>query len=498
MLRSLARPPRDFARLVIPGAVALAMAAFAPSAHAEDSAMMEELRRLRAELDAERSARTAERAALEKRLAAVEGAGSRGSPVAATSDEIAAAVDRYLEARPSVPTAPPTLAIPGTDVHLDVALILDVSLGTSTATDAALADIELGDHDPRVRGANVRNEELILSARVDPYVSGFLAVIYKLDEAGESAFELEEAYALAASPPCGLEAKVGQFLTEFGRTNPVHPHAWEFLNQPVILGRVFGGDGWRGQGARLSWLVPRLPLRILAGFQNARGETQVAFLGEAGEEVGAHVSFDRDVANLSDLAWHARVEASHDFAGCGHGGAPSVLAGISGGWGPNATGPGARTNVYGADLALSWSRRSSHAERPVLEWMTEVVLRDHEADDQVQTLDDGMGGTIAVPVAARVYRDWGGYSQFVWGFHRAWTVGARVDYAASDGAFAGDHGRATGALTYYPSEHSRIRLQLHYDDVAGLGTVSPGDDDANWSVWLNFELTFGTHGDHDF
>ena len=89
MSRSPVRFRRALARLVIPGALAFATAAFAPPAHADDAAVMEELRRLRAELDAERAARAAERTALEKRLAAVEGAGSRASPTVATSDEIA-------------------------------------------------------------------------------------------------------------------------------------------------------------------------------------------------------------------------------------------------------------------------------------------------------------------------------------------------------------------------------------------------------------------------
>ena len=62
----------------------------------------------------------------------------------------------------------------------------------------------------------------------------------------------------------------------------MHPHAWEFHDYPVILGRLFGGDGFRGQGARLSWQLPlcsKCPVTVLAGFQNARGSTQASFLG---------------------------------------------------------------------------------------------------------------------------------------------------------------------------------------------------------------------------
>lgn len=497
MSGSPARPPRIVPRLAFPGAVALAAVAFAPPARADDAAVLEELRRLRAELDAEKTARAAERAALEKRLAAVEGS---ASPATATSDEIASAVDRYLEEKALFETPPPHLTIPGSGSLLDVSVILDVTFGTSTATDAGLSSIALGDHDPHVRGANVRNEELVFSADVDPYFYGVLDIVYKLDEEGESAFELEEAYAVTTALGCGLQAKVGQFFTEFGRTNPTHPHAWEFLDYPVILGRVFGPDGWRGQGARVSWMVPHtcFPVTILAGFQNARGETQAAFLGEEGEEVGDHVTGARDVANLSDLAYHARIEASRDLGEGGCRGVTTVLAGLSGGWGPNSTGPKGRSSVYGADLTLQWRPKSTDAGWPFLRWMTELVYRDYHADDQVQTVDDGFGGTIDVSVAARTYEDWGAYSQVVWGFCRPFTVGARIDFATSDGIYPGDHWRASGALTYYPTEFSRIRLQVQYDHVDGLDVASPGDRDGNLSVWLNFDFSLGKHGAHKF
>lgn len=500
MSAPLSRPRRSSSRFVIPGAVAFATVAFAPSALADDAAVLEELRRLRAELDAEKASHAAERAALEKRLAAVEAGAAPSSPGTATSDEIATAVDRYLEERSLFETAPQNLTIPGSGALIDVSVILDATFGTSTATDAGLSSIALGDHDPHVRGANVRNEELVFSADVDPYFYGFLDLVYKLDEVGESAFELEEAYAVTTSLPYGLQAKVGQFFTEFGRTNPTHPHAWEFLDYPVILGRVFGADGWRGQGARMSFIVPHacFPLTILAGFQNARGETQAPFLGAGGESVGAHVTLDRDVANLTDLAYHARIEASRDFGEGGCRGITTALAGVSGGWGPNSTGPKGRSSVYGADLTVKWRPLATDAGWPFLHWMSEAVFRDYRADDQIQTVNDGMGGTIDVPVAARTYEDWGGYSQLVWGFCRPWTVGARIDYAASDGISEGDHWRASGALTYHPSEFGRIRLQVQYDHVAGLDASSPGDREGNVSVWLNFDFSFGKHGAHKF
>ena len=42
----------------------------------------------------------------------------------------------------------------------------------------------------------------------------------------------------------------------FGRHNPTHPHAWDFIDQPFVMTRMFGGEGNRGLGLELSWLTP--------------------------------------------------------------------------------------------------------------------------------------------------------------------------------------------------------------------------------------------------
>ncbi|MCC7139135.1 MAG: TonB-dependent receptor [Planctomycetes bacterium] len=465
-------------------------AAFAPPASADDAA--DEVRRLRADLDAERSAR----GALEARLAALERAQS-----APAADEIRAQIDAYMTEKSLFETAPAaSLGAASSASFLDVSVMLAAQFGSSTATDEALGGIMLGDHDPHVRGANVRNEELVVSADVDPYFTGFLDVVWKIDEEGESQFELEEAYGQTTSLPCGLQWKLGQFFTEFGRSNPTHPHAWEFMNTPVVLGRVFGPDGYRGQGMRLSWAVPTCgscPITLLAGWQNARGETQASFLGEEGEEMGDHVLVERDVARLSDLSWHARAEMSCDRPGpCA--GTLSWLAGLSAAYGPNATGPDGSTSVYGADFFLKWRPGSTDGGWPWVAWQTEVVWRDYRADDQVQTVDDGAGGTTDVLVPSKTYEDWGFYSQLVWGFCRPWTVGLRLDWADSDGIYPGSHTRVSGALTYYPSEFSRLRLQVQWDDVDGLSDEYAHTDDGNVSVWLGVDLALGKHGAHKF
>src|SRR5262249_23536050 len=158
---------------------------------------------------------------------AVEKAKNPDAAAAPTQDEINQMVESYLSEKSLYEAAPKEATIPSAGSLIDISVILDAHFGTSTATDAALSHaIALGDHAPPLRGANVRKEEIVVSADVDPYFYGFLDVVWKIDEDGETKTELEEAYGLTTSLPCHLQLKFGQFFTEFGRANPSHPHAW--------------------------------------------------------------------------------------------------------------------------------------------------------------------------------------------------------------------------------------------------------------------------------
>ena len=138
--------------------------------------------------------------------------------------------------------------------YLNVSLNGLFAAGGSTSTD--IPGLQLGGHDPNQRGFTVQNIEAVFEGYVDPYFRGQADLIYLIDADGESVVELEEAYAETTSLPGNLRLKAGQYFTEFGRHNPTHPHAWNFVDQPLVNGRFFGGDGLRNPGARVSWLMP--------------------------------------------------------------------------------------------------------------------------------------------------------------------------------------------------------------------------------------------------
>src|SRR5438876_1762816 len=248
------------------------------------------------------------------------------------------------------------------------------ALAYSSARD--LNDIEVGDHDPQQRGFNARNIELALDGAVDPYFEGFANIVFKLDNDNETEVEVEEAFMQTTSLPYNLQLKAGQFFAAFGRLNPVHPHAWEFVDTPLVNGLFLGPDGLRGVGAQTSWIVP-VPWysQLILGVQNGRGNTGFSFRNPGDDGMFFdRITTDREARGLQDFVWIPRWENSVDLS-------PTqvVLAGVSGAFGSNETGANSRNQIYGPDRRYKW--KSSHAEGgfPFVKWQTEFMYRRFQA-----------------------------------------------------------------------------------------------------------------------
>ena len=102
----------------------------------------------------------------------------------------------------------------------------------------------------------------VLDGAVDPYFKGFANIVLKLDQNGQTAVELEEAYLQSMSLPANRQLKAGQFLADFGRQNTQHPQQWAFVDNALILTRTFGPDGLWGILGQISCPdSPYVPVR---------------------------------------------------------------------------------------------------------------------------------------------------------------------------------------------------------------------------------------------
>jgi hypothetical protein len=410
--------------------------------------------------------------------------------------------------RPPPPSLPQGPGVPlgggATLKLLDIAFDLLAAAGTSTASEDAMRLLEAGGHDPKNRGFTVQNAELTFSGVVDPYFRGDANIVLQIDETGATTIELEEAYLTTLELPFNLQVKAGQFFNAFGRLNAMHPHTWDFVDQPVINTRVLGSDGYRAPGAQLSWLTP-LPFfaEVTGSVQNGQGDTAPYFRGVPGNVVAGRTLIDRPVRSLADLVYLIRLKTSFDPTE-----EITIVPGISALFGPNATDLNNQTQVYGADFYLKWKPLANDQGWPFVAWQTEAMLRRYQAA-AVSTA----GGVLLDQ--ERTLGDYGAYSQVVWGFSRPWVLGLRYDYALggrdsySDGTINGTYDskadslrdkrqRASVSLTYYPSEFSKLRIQYNYDRSAflDLPPFSEGADAS--SVWVQFEILFGAHAAHKF
>ncbi len=408
-------------------------------------------------------------------------------------DQSDSSLDRALQSLPSASddiaryqSGPVTFRL--TDLSVDLLF----AVGSSTERDSSLGSLQGGGHDPRKRGFTLQNLELSLLGAVDPFFTAEAHLIYFIDPIeGESVLELEEAFLTTQQLPFGLEEyglelEIGQMFTEFGRINPRHPHAWDWLDQPVINSRVFGPDGMRGPGARIGWLTP-LPWfsQFHFGLQNANGETMASFLASdeffEDRAVGGIEFQDQDVRSLGDLVWLGRWENAWDVSD-----EVSTSVGLSGLVGPNASGSGGRTVIYGGDFLLKWQPIDNDRGWPFVSWQSEIMRRDYKIDGQATDLPGEDLG------------DWGLYTQLLWGFLRDWSAGLRYEFVSGDGPSVGgrsmdpfrdERQRLSPVIVWTPTHFSRVRLQYNFDQADHLA------DDAH-SVWLGFEVLIGKHPAH--
>jgi hypothetical protein len=356
--------------------------------------------------------------------------------------------------------------------------------GGSTAQDVEA--LEFGGHDPKQNGFTVQNLELTLEGKVDPYFRGQANIVLQIDSGGETTIEAEEAYLETVSLPWNLQVKAGQYFTQFGRINPTHPHTWDFVDQPLVIGRFLGPDGLRNPGGQVSWLTPTpFYSELFLSVQDSQGETASSFRDVEGTElITQRPGVDTSVEHMGDLLYVPRYVMSFNLTD-----EHTVMLGGSGAFGPNASGQDGRTAIYGADLFYKWKSRNHHRGFPFVTWQTEWLYSHYRAQ-----AFPGDAENAAFP--AETFNNWGMYSQVSYGFHPGWVASLRGDYVTGQpGDFwtdplSNDRYRFSPALTFYPSEFSKIRLQYNYDHIQNTG----GEN----SVWLQFEFLLGSHAAHKF
>ncbi|HET6346322.1 MAG TPA: zinc-regulated TonB-dependent outer membrane receptor, partial [Myxococcota bacterium] len=369
------------------------------------------------------------------------------------------AEERALEASLSADAAPhehPEAYVkPGgvpQSMNPDISVILDAALSSFNTRDPE----QLGEHDPAYPGFTFQQLELHLSSNVDPFFRFDANIVY-----GGHGVEIEEAYATTLALPGSLQVRAGQFLSRFGRANTMHPHQWHFTDQPLVLGKFYGGDGNRGIGTEVSWLSP---LPWYAEWVASAHHVEADCCGRSFASPDDHV-FVSLASPLYTAALKQFFPLSEDV---------SLLWGISGQTAPHAAG---RTEIYGSDLYMRYRPVISDVRRS-LSLQAEGMMRRRTA-----------GGQRLV--------DYGGYAELLWGVDANWETGARAELVTGIGGdpldpqWTGPRTRYAGQVTYYPTHFSRLRMQ-------GIWGRAPWRDAPVYGALVSFEVVVGAHGAHTY
>ncbi|HEY0712674.1 MAG TPA: zinc-regulated TonB-dependent outer membrane receptor [Polyangia bacterium] len=359
-------------------------------------------------------------------------------------------------------TAPAAAGHGAISFNPDISFILDVA-AAAFSEDEPRQD---GGHDPARNGFSLQQLELAVGKAVDPYFRFDAAIVFS-----PFGVEIEEAFATAVALPGSLQIRAGQFLTRFGRHNPTHLHAWEFLDQPFVWSRVFGGEGNRGAGLELSYLTP-LPwyVELLASATDAAGEaTARSFWGAR----------DLGVSRPQDLQYTLGLRQFFPFSDD-----LSLLLGLSSAFGPNPTGHHNRSEIHGGDLYLKY-RPVAATNHLTVALQAEALWRRRQIPGDA--LSDG-----------------GGYAQLLFRFAQRWSLAGRYEYGTPvwnragavaidylDPLWNGHRQRAALALTFSPTEFSRLRLQASRDSTSAAQPTI-------WAGILALEILAGHHGAHPF
>lgn len=352
-------------------------------------------------------------------------------------------------------------------------------------------------------GFRLGESELVLSATVDPYFDARFVAAF--DSGGDA--EIEEAWLQTRLLPAGLRLKAGKFLSEIGYQNSRHPHTWDFADQNLAYSALLGEHGLADAGLQLTWLAPA-PFYLLLGAEALQGSEQERF-GTVIEEEDASAVLAAgglpehdDGPRLGTLFVKAGPDLGDDHAlqlGLSYARASQYQqlidedeAALSG----DEYALDGSQQLIGADLVYKYDARGERG-RGDLRLAAEYLRL--EKDMVVSGAD--LLAPLATGTAVSGEQD-GYYLQATYGIAPRWQLGARYDATGDTNALDeggtsiefGKSSRYSLALTFLPSEFSRLRLQAADGEISNEdGTRTELDQ-----VLLSYTVSLGAHGAHAF
>ena len=301
---------------------------------------------------------------------------------------------------------------------------------------------------------NFRSAEIGLAASVDPF-----ARMYGFINGTSDGVEVDEAAAVTTSLPWNLTAKGGRFLADFGRFPKIHEHELPFVNQPLSIERMIGGET-RADGAELNYLFPTpFFLRATLGGYNE--------IGEENQQLD-----NRKSRSWSRFTYLGRLNTYFDLSD-NH----SIELGTSMAYTPSVRLTGAADGgdrmLNGIDLTYRFQPLASTVYQGVT--VGSEIFRNSEQ--------------FAFESVAKRREAFGGYSYAELKLSKNWSTGFLFDYAPSVSSPGKKTIGYSPFVTWNMSEFNRLRFQFtHADD-----RVREDKNDGGNQVFLQWTTVIGAH-----
>lgn len=322
--------------------------------------------------------------------------------------------------------------------------------------------------------------EMVYDAYLNPFAKGFFDA-----SLGKDGLALEEGYfTLVRGLPGGLELKGGKYRVNFGKLNPMHPHAVPFADRPHVLAAYLPGEeAFNETGLSISERIP-LPgtFSLTAAGDVLQGDsfrTPREFSGATNDPLfGDAESGDRSAESRPAFVGHLSgfgsigERSGYELAFSGTGGTNNVAAGT-------------RTRVYDAAGKLKlWTSANSY-----LLVQSEVLKLDREEAgwDSVRSV---YTVTKVQPIGGYVYADYNFSPRYDAGvqYERFQQPTADRTWDQAFGAFVG---------LSLMEETTSFRLDWNHL-IPGTPTGATEDPKAVDTVTMRVIFSMGPHKAHQF
>ena len=436
--------------------------------HLASAASDADLAKISAEIQQLKQSYEARIQALETRLQQTESAAKTAQSTATQANEKAN----------QVAAAPQPATVSGANAfNPAVSLILSGSYARLQQDPAsyALPGFALGDAaNPGSRGLGLNPSELHLSANIDPDLYGALALILNPD----NTVALEEAYFQTTGLGNGFTLKGGRFFSGIGAINQKHPHAWDFVDEPLAY-RAFLNYQYGDDGLQMRWIAPTDTFielggealkgnNFVAGGKGKNGIGAYSLFAHIGGDVGVSQSWR---AGLSYLNAKPRGRESGNIADK----KADTFSGDS--------------QLWTTDFLWKWAPNGNPE-------INNAVIQAEYFRRKESGLFTGNASGMTGDYSAQQS---GWYLQGLYQFMPRWRAGLRHDRLATQSLVD-----ASGTLTnpnYSPSRNSLImefaknefsRFRLQYNNDKSRQGVTDNQ------LFLQFQMSLGAHGGHQF